>query len=303
MALNLTDAEEARVDPGEQITLDPNDIELGERLRPIDERWAAAIGQSMAREGQIHPVDVRPIGEGRYQLAGAGGHRVTGARLANIPIEATVVMFDDALARRREAAENLFRRANDPIERAEAIAELARLHQEEAGNAAEHRDRSVPKRLKEEAEGTCATFAHVYGWADEIGDELGFSKRTVQYDLFLYRSLRPSVIAHLRENRHPILKNAAQLRALAKLQPAEQESVAKCLVFRAKSVSEAIGLVRGSNSVTRSAEEKRLSTILGTLKRMAHSELVGLVQLPAFQDMLPKEARDLLKPIRREGER
>jgi hypothetical protein len=99
-------------------------------------------------------------------------------------------------ARRREAAENLFRRANDPIERAEAIAELVRLHRDRAGIEAnaDHRAQSMPKRLRAEAEGTCDTMSHVYGWSDEIGAELGFSKRTVQRDLFLYRSLKPSVV-------------------------------------------------------------------------------------------------------------
>lgn len=263
------------------IPLDPNAIELGERLRPIDTAWATAIGQSMKREGQIHAVDVRRI-DGGWQLAGAGGHRVMGARLAGIAIEAKVVMFDQDVARRREAAENLFRRANDPLERAEAIAELVRLHRENAGiEEAAHRASSAPKALKDEVKGTCDTMSHVYGWGDEVASELGFSKRTVQRDLFLYRSLQPSVIQHLREGKHPVLKNAAQLRALAKLAPAEQARAAgKLLAGAAKSVSEAIRLVQGSNSVMQSAEDRRLSAFLGAFARMGLSEKRGaLAQL------------------------
>jgi hypothetical protein len=238
----------------------------------------------MKREGQIHPVDVRPTADGGWQLAGAGGHRVTGARLAGIPIEATVVMFDDALIRRREAAENLFRRANDPIERAEAMAELARLHREQASDA-DHRDKSVPKRLKDEAEGTCDTMSQVYGWGEEVAAELGFSKRTVQRDLFLYRSLRPSVVELLRGKRHPVLKNASQLRALAKLDGVEQQRAAEVLCRTTMSTGEAIRLVRGSNSVTRSAEEKRLATFLGTFHRMSVTEQRGA--LAHLADLLP----------------
>jgi ParB family chromosome partitioning protein len=130
-------------DPGDVIPLDPNEIELGERLRPIDTAWATAIGQSMKRDGQIHTVDVRRVGNA-WQLAGAGGHRVTGARLAGIAIDVRVVLFDEDSSRRREAAENLFRRANDPLERAEAIAELVRLQRERAGiDEVERRDARI----------------------------------------------------------------------------------------------------------------------------------------------------------------
>jgi hypothetical protein len=277
----------APVQPGDIMPLDPNEIELGLRLRPIDSAWAAAIGQSMKRDGQIHAVDVRPLAGGRWELAGAGGHRVTGARLAGIPIDVRVVAFDQAFARRREVAENLFRRANDPIERAEAIAELVRLHRERAGiEAADHRGQSMPKRLRAETEGTLEIVSNVYGWSEEVGAEIGFTGRTVRNDLFLYRALQPSVVALLREHRHPVLKNAAQLRSLAKLEPAEQAFTARQLVNGlAKSVNEAVQRSRGSNSVSRSAEDKRLATFIDTFARMSLSEKRGA--LAQLAGMLP----------------
>jgi ParB family chromosome partitioning protein len=273
-------------DPGDIIPLDPNEIELGERLRPIDTAFAEAIGRSMNTEGQIHPVDVWRTSDG-WHLAGAGGHRVTGARIVGIPIDCRVVEYDASFARRREAAENLFRRTNDPLERAEAIAELVRLHRERAGvEEAEHRLASAPRRLKEEAEGTCVTMTHVYGWTGEIAAELGFSKATIHRDLRLYRGLQPSIVQLLRDKRHPVLKNASQLRALAKLAPSEQRFAAHQLVNgMAKTVNEAIRRSRGSNSVALTAEEKRLSTFLGTFQRMSLTERKGA--LAQLADMLP----------------
>ncbi len=276
----MATASQPLINPGDIISLDPNEIELGERLRPIDVAWATAIGQSMKREGQIHPVDVRPAAAGGWELAGAGGHRVTGARLAGIAIDAKVVMFDEGVARRREAAENLFRRANDPIERAEAIAELVRLHREAAETEeAEHRTRSVPvalsKALKAEADGTLAIVANVYGWSKEIAAEVGFSERTIRNDLLLYRGLRPSVIQLFRDNRHPVLKNASQLRQLAKLPGEEQERVAVRLIDQgygaAKTVSQAIQLERGSNFAA-DPGAKRLSAFIGSYQRMSITE-------------------------------
>jgi hypothetical protein len=271
------------VDPGEVIPLDPNEIDLGERLRPIDTSWAMAIGQSMKRDGQVNPVDVRFSGN-RWRLAGPGGHRVLGARMAGIPIESRVVVFDDFISRRREVAENLFRRANDPVERAEAIAELVRLQREKSGAAeSDRRESRVPKKVQAEAAGMCDTMSHIYGWGDEIADELGFSKRTIQRDLFLYRGLRPSTVQLLREKRHPILKNASQLRALARLDGAEQSAVADRLLDGARSIAEA--LAANSNRPKPSVEDKRLSTFLGTFSRMGLAEKKGA--LAQLAGMLP----------------
>jgi hypothetical protein len=277
----------AFVDPGDIFPLDPNDIVLGERLRPIDDAWATAIGQSMKRDGQIHAVDVRSVGGDVWELAGAGGHRVTGARLAGIPIDVRVVNFDEAFARRREAAENLFRRANDPLERAEAIAELVRLHREKAGiEEADRRDMRAPKRLREEAAGHMEIISMSYGWSEEIGEQIGLTGRTVRNDLFLFRGIKPSVVALLREKRHPILKNTSQLRALAKLEPAEQAFVARQLATgMAKTAGEAIRRSRGSNSVARSAEDNRLATFISTFDRMSVTEKRGA--LAQLAGMLP----------------
>lgn len=266
-----------RIDPGDIVSLDPKEIQLGERLRPIDLSWATAIGQSMKRDGQIHSVDVRPLPDGTFALAGAGGHRVTGARLAGIPIDVRVVVFDKDFSRRREAAENLFRRTNDPLERAEAVAELVRLHREKAGlEEADHREQSLPKRLRSEVDGTCATIAHVYGWADEVAAEIGLSKRTIQYDLATYRGLKASIVGQLRAARHPILKNASQLRALARLDGAEQSAVADRLLGGARSIAEAQAAI--SNRPAASAEDRRLSAFIGAFARMGLAEKKGALR-------------------------
>lgn len=228
-----------RIDPGDIVSLDPNEIQLGDRLRPIELAWATAIGHSMKRDGQIHSVDVRPLPDGSFALAGAGGHRVTGARLAGIPIDVRVVLFDKEFSRRREAAENLFRRANDPLERAEAVAELVRLHRDKADGAeVGRRDARAPKHLRDDVTSHMEIISRCYGWSDEIGEGIGLTGRTVRNDLFLYRNLSPSLIQRLQSKRHPILKNASQLRALARLDGAEQSAVADRLLDGARSIAD-----------------------------------------------------------------
>jgi len=321
MATAPANDEPAMYAPGDIIPLDPNAIDLGERLRPIDMAWAAWIGQSMKVDGQIHAVEVKRTADGGWILAGAGGHRVTGARLAGIAIEAKIVMFGKDVARRREVIENLIRRANDPIERAEAIAELARLHRERAGLAeAQRRERHAGRKpgndfqvskglsraVKQEAEGTLEIVSNVYGFTEELGAELGCTGRTIRNDLLLYRGLRPSVIALFRENRHPVLKNAAQLRQLAKLEPSVQERVAARMIDQGygapKSVSQAVELVKGRNRPLETAESKRFNTIIGTLQRMSTVERTALFQSGDFHSLIPAEARQLLEPMLRSGE-
>lgn len=310
-ALPANDAAQQLV-PGDFVTLDPNEIEIGERLREIDPAWAEAIGLSMQKDGQIHAIHVCAKADGGWLLAGPGGHRLTGARMAGIAIDAKIVAPDALGQRRREAAENVFRRKDDPIERAAAIAELVRVHKISRGIDPTKDGRSVSiqarwqKALKEEADDTNVTMTVVYGWTEEIAHQIGVSKSTIERDLLLYRRLSPSLTARLRERRHTILSNAGQLRALAKLEPTEQARVVDQLVdptAPAKSVSEAQARLRGANKLPSDPEAKRLSAFLGSYQRMGIAEKKGaLAELAALlpagfrivQDKKPVNANDTM---------
>ncbi|MHA3840423.1 hypothetical protein ACX0GZ_04290 [Sphingomonas aestuarii] len=279
------------VSAGEIIILDPTEITIGDRLRPIDPVFAEAQGRSMVRDGQIYPIDVcRLPGQNGWFLAGPGGHRLTGARIVGMEgIECRVVSANPASRQRREAVENLFRRANDPLERAAAVAQLVRLQKERAGIEADaHRTSSVPQKLSRQialdTADTLETISNVYGWSEEVGAEIGFTGRTVRNDLLLYRSLVPSLISRLRDARHPIVSNGTQLRALAKLGEQEQaDAVEKLVSGGAKTVAEATKSAAAKPKPD--AEAKRLSTFIGTFQRMALAERKGA--LAHLRDLLP----------------
>lgn len=286
---------------GEIIVLDPREIVIGDRLRAIDPAWAAALGKTMQSDGQIHPINVCRV-DGVWHLAGPGGHRLTGAKMVGLPIEAREVSTNIDGQRRREAVENVFRRQNDPIERAAALAELVRLHKLRHGidPSKDGRAASVnarwQKRIADEADDTTATIAVVYGWTDDVAADVGLSARTVRDDLMLYRRLPPSLIDRLRRHKHPALKNAAQLRSLAKIEADQQAKVVELLVApgaslghpQPKTVNEAIGLERhfaGQAKPKPDAEAKRLSAFLGAYQRMSLAEKKGALTL--LRDMLP----------------
>ncbi|KAI1692044.1 hypothetical protein DdX_21484 [Ditylenchus destructor] len=127
------------------------------------------------------------------------------------------------------------------------------------------------KALKDEAHNANDIVSFAYGWTQEVADALGFNKRTIERDLLLYRRLAPSLVARLREQPPPILANASQLRALAKLDEAEQVSIVDQLTAAepAKSVSEAQARMRGANRVASDPTAKNLSAFLGAFSRMS----------------------------------
>ncbi|MEO7688779.1 MAG: hypothetical protein ABIS51_05790 [Sphingomonas sp.] len=269
-------------------------VDIGDRLRPIDPVWAHALGGMMVRDGQQTAIVVcRLPGTKRWTLS-AGGHRLVGAQHVGMEfIRAQIGSANRAERRMSEVSENLARRDLDPIDRAAFIAELVSLHKQRVGidPAAHGRVASITARwqraLKDEAADTNATIARVYGWAADVAEQVGMSRRTIENDLLLFRRLAPSQIARLREVRHPVATNASQLRALAKLDHDDQQKVVWMLTNSPtfKSVGDAIAKMRGSNRAT-DPEAKRLSTFLGTFARMALAEKKGALlqlagQLPA----------------------
>jgi hypothetical protein len=270
------------------------DIEAGDRLRDIDPVWAKALGQVMAREGQRTPIEVcRLPGRTHWTLV-SGAHRLFGAQDSGIPLlRAEIVSADRNDRRMREISENLWRRDLDPIDRAAFIAELVNLRRLQAGlTEAGRREASVHTALRRqvdaEAEDTLETISNVYGFTEEVGEQLGFTGRTIRNDLLLYRGLAPSLVERLRAERHPVARNASQLRALAKLDRDRQALAVDRLTRNGcKNVAEALLQMPGGKPPA-DAETKRLSAFLGAFQRMSLAEKKGA--LAHLSGLLPAGA-------------
>jgi len=287
------------------IAVDAAEVDASERLRPIDAAWATALGQIMLAEGQQTPILVcRHAKEKPWRLI-AGGHRHAAAEmfLDLNPLWA-IELEESALAlRQAEIAENLWRRELAPIDRANFVAEMhevlrARTGLDESlGRHAIAAHVRWKKNLRQIAQDASVKITDAYGFTGHIADLAGLSKSSIEKDLMLARRLSPLVAERLRS--HPVAGNATQLRALAKLDQHEQAAVVRCLLFGAKSVSEALAQL--SDKPKLSVEDKRYSTIIGTLQRMSVTERLGLFQTPAFHALIPAEARRLLAPMLRGG--
>lgn len=322
-AAEKSDLSTAIAKDGEVLRIPVEDIEMGDRLRPVDHDWATRLGELMRVDGQRDPIWVcRLPGRSGFTLV-AGAHRYTAHCLFPElgPVRALLVDSDKLSRREGEVIENLHRKGLDPIDRATFMAELVTVKKLRMGvdPSRDGRTASVAARwqqqVKEEAEDTTAKIALAYGWTAEVAEEVGISPRSVEYDLMLIRRLSPAVIDILRQHKHHILSNASQLRALAKSEPAEQLKAAEklCGVNRdaaeqdrplPKTLAEAMALVQAKNGViqpVRTPEQKRFRTVIDLVTRMSPQERRALLQSPMFHDLLPPEAGRLLISMRRDG--
>lgn len=268
------------------------DIDMGDRLRPVDPIHVEVLGRAMMREGQTTPIVIcRLPGAVRWTLV-AGAHRLEAARKFGMPmLKAEIIGAGKIERRQHEVSENLWRKSLDPIDRANFIAELVRLAKLRAGI---HPDASAQqvainarwqKIAKEQAIDTSDTMSHVYGWSDEVAELVGLSKRSVERDIILHTRLVPSELERLRKVRHPVATNATQLRALAKLEPVNQSRVVSLLLYAdaklgqpAKTVGEAWSRINEKAKAPADAETKRLSSFIGTFSRMGLAEKKGALE-------------------------
>lgn len=105
---------------GRLMHLPPDGVLVGDRLRAVEPEAVADLARSMARQGLMHPIHVRPRdgSGGGWELV-AGAHRLAAARrLGWRSIPAMVFEGDGRAARVAEIDENLAGHEPTPLDRA-----------------------------------------------------------------------------------------------------------------------------------------------------------------------------------------
>ncbi|HEV2785413.1 MAG TPA: ParB/RepB/Spo0J family partition protein, partial [Solirubrobacteraceae bacterium] len=114
-----TESDELRELPVELIAPNPH-----QPRRSFDEAALQSLAESIAANGVLQPVLVRPIAGGTYELV-AGARRWRAARLAGLErVPALVRERDDAASLELALVENMAREDLNPVEEARACAAL-----------------------------------------------------------------------------------------------------------------------------------------------------------------------------------
>jgi ParB family chromosome partitioning protein len=189
-------------------------IKVENRLRPLNAEKVAELAESIAQVGLLQPIGVRPDGTLVY-----GYHSLEACKqLGWTEIPAVVVDGDDLRAELAEITENLVRNELTLLERAEHLARLKAVYQQQYPNT-----RGVGRPTKNGA--TVAPFSE---WA---AGQTGLAQRTVQHYVQLAESIAPAVRDAIR--RTPIASDGAELKSLASLEPSQQRAVAELIASRA----------------------------------------------------------------------
>tara|TARA_R100001129_G_scaffold12531_2_gene8213 strand:- start:252 stop:1232 length:981 start_codon:yes stop_codon:yes gene_type:complete len=303
--------------------LDPNTIDVFGRIGFYFPDKAAAYGKLMAVDGQRTPIMVsaQPDGAEFPWRLHVGLHRTMGARIEEFGIHALIVEGTPAELKQLEASENLHRRTPPPIERAKLTAALAQAAQEriarEHGGLSQqelairarwdrvkHGEEDAEAALTAEADNTCDTMSHVYGWQESVAAALEITPRTIQRDLRLYRLLIepfPELAEPL--SQHPVVgENASQLKKVAEIEDeAARRRVIEALIAdpdaKAEDAMIAVGIgLRNAPDATPVAHQKFVNQIVGGWDRLNTAQRREfLPTIPRMlSDGMKRELRDML---------
>jgi ParB family transcriptional regulator, chromosome partitioning protein len=227
-----------------------SDIEIGTRLRVVDEVWAQGLADIIAQTGLQNPIQIMKV-DNTHRLV-AGAHRLAAYILNgqdHVPAMVYEPETDDVETeiREQEIVENVGRRELSALDRAAHIAELRAIH------AKRHGDSRGGDRKGEKSKRQSLPF---WSLSEEISAKMGLSERTVRADAELFQGLseasRKAVVnSYLADNR-------AQLAVLSKQPPADQKALLKILLAEEpKATSMAAALALHHNKVDLSTPDEK----------------------------------------------
>lgn len=211
------------------------DIDVGERLRGIDDDAAAVIAASMQEQGQRTPIEVRKVGK-RYRLI-AGAHRMRALTLAGIDTAfAVVVKADDLEAQLLEIDENICRRELSELDKATFLAKRKEVYE-----ALHPETKHGGDRKSDQVD----SLVHLIpSFTEATAQKLGLDARSVRRSVHRYTSIVPDVREKIAGTW--LANNGAQLDALSRETPEFQRQIADFAVqwSGVKNVSEILRQIR-----------------------------------------------------------
>lgn len=238
----------------EVLVLQIDEIRVPEgRFRTLKAEQAAAIGASIAAEGQFDPIAVTRLpGQDGYVLVD-GWHRLEGSRICRLPtIEARLIEPGKTARVKREVLSGLVRAAEDVFDRAAAIDALARMAREEAGQPAvgdlrRHNEPRLVKAIAAEADSAFPMMGNMLRWDLHVAEQLGLGKSTVRRLAVVHERIPSHLKDKLREL--GLANELMPLHELARYPLPFIEQVVAALTAKVMSIAEAIDQVQNRPKV------------------------------------------------------
>lgn len=226
-------------------------IDASNRIRPIDEAVAQAIGASIQARGLINMISVRQTPRTNSWKLVTGGHRLRGLAIAGLQSltvgeHVKILKVDADEAQLIEAEENLARNDLTVLERALTIAAYRQAWERKYGPV------NGGDQMRKRAQLVDANFwpgehpqpGDLTGVGSEIGsfskwvaDRLGLSRDSYRRLTTIARGIVAELAGHLHGG--PAADNQSQLMVLARMAPERQRLIAHALEL-GRSLDEAI---------------------------------------------------------------
>lgn len=270
------------------ITVPVAEIDVGERLRPVDEAHALVLAESIRESGLRMPLEIRTRNgrKGpRFSLV-AGGHRLWAVKhLGWEEVEAFVLALDDDQARMAEIDENLVRHELNPLDRAMFLAERKALYEKLHPEAAHGGDRRGDQVAK---------FA-TWSFAKDTAERCGLADRTIRLAVQIATNL--SAESRRRVAGTLLAKKQAELLALSQMTPEHQAMALDLLLApepKVKTVEAARRVVQGVRAETVNEAEQQFSKLVDAWRRagaparrqfLSHLEASGELNGPRIEEV------------------
>lgn len=268
----------------ETVLLPVDSIDIGDRLRVVDDDYAQLLASSIEDVGLMQPIEVgKKTAKGRYALI-AGAHRLTAFRrlgLAEIP--AVVVTASKLQAQLREIDENLMRRELTPLDRATFLAKRKEVYEALHPETAHGGDRKSDQVAK--------SGDLISRFTAEIAAKLDLSERSVQRAIQRFSRIAPDVRDRIATTW--LARKGAMLDAIAAQEPALQRAIVAQLLAAEgapKTVAAALERIHGAAAAPKAGGEASLFKAWRKAKAKERGEFLeflaaeGLVLLPVAEE-------------------
>ena len=222
-------------------------IDIPADRRVVDVRWAEAIADDMAKNGQITPIEIIATGD-RFQLI-SGAHRIEGRRLLGLQdISASIFEMsefrNEADLKLREIAENMMRRGLSVLDKAWDVWRWREIYESVHGAVKAGRKKNRGKFAPiSEGDLDAASDAFAGSFSAAAQSALGLNKDAVKRYLRIASVSRP---LQERLSLHAIADNQSELLALAAEPTLRQEAITGLLLSTppaARTVADAVAII------------------------------------------------------------